>query len=161
MNRTIVGLKVSRAAKLIFRIRIRDLLKRAYVIPLNAQAIPNPLDLEKLTQMDKHEVSKHECNIAKNAKVDPDEIIVHLQSIAIKLYERFDETIGKRDKPMLIRHNDDSVGGIDAESPFAISPHSIRRLYVFSSESVVGKVAEIAEQIFKVKNHYLPKKKSR
>jgi len=74
-------------------------LKRAYVLPLTKDGIPNPIRRERLISMSKKAIEKREERIAEEAEVDQEQIIVHLQSIKIKLYEHFEQSIGKRRNP--------------------------------------------------------------
>jgi len=138
---------------LIEDIRSRRLLKRAYVLPLTQEKVPNPLRREKLINMTKDKVQEAERKISVEAKVEPGRVIVHLQSITIKLYEKFEESIGKKEKPILILRRDGSVSSLD-ESPISASLTPIRRLFVFCPERKVNAVKSAAEKQFQVKSTY-------
>ncbi len=139
---------------LIGDIRSRRLLKRAYVLPLTKDGVPNPIQREKLISMSKGDVSKIEREISDKIGVRPERVIVHLQSITIKLYERFEESLGRKEKPILIRKRDGSISSLDEESPISASMTPIRRLFVFCPEKVVSGVKKIAETMFQTKSTY-------
>jgi hypothetical protein len=89
-------------------------------------------------------------------KIDLEYVIVHLQSIKIKLYERFEQSIGSgsKDKPILIRKPDGSIGSLDEDSPISASVNPIRRLWVFCPKDKRHEVQSIAESIFEAKSLY-------
>lgn len=140
------------AKKLIQDIRNRKLLKRACVVPLTAEGVPHPIRRSKIISMTRRQIQNSEKKIAREIGIEPDYIIVHLQSVKIKLYERFEQTIGKKEKPILIRHRDGSVVSFDQVSPISASLNPIRRLYVFCPAEHVSSVKSIAEDLFKVKS---------
>lgn len=147
-----------RARKIILNLLNRKLLKRSYIIPISIEAIPDYRERMRLMQMKQEEIDKLENTIASKAGLSPEELIVHLQSTEIKLYERPHENIGVEEKPILIEHYDGSVRHIGEESPFSASPIP-KRLYVFCSETAKKKVGKIAEEVIGVKNCYVPKRK--
>ena len=142
------------ARKLIENIRNRNLLKRAFMVPLTKEGVKNPLRREKIIKMNREQIEKIEERIANELGIDPVHVIVHLQSIKIKLYERFEETIGKKEKPILIKKRDGSVISFDEVSPISASLNPIRRLYVFCPKKYVERAKKIAEDIFKVKSAF-------
>ena len=142
------------ARKLIENIRNRNLLKRAFMVPLTKEGVKNPLRREKIIKMNREQIEKIEKRIANELGIDPVHIIVHLQSIKIKLYERFEEAIGKKEKPLLIKKRDGSVISFDEESPISASLNPIRRLYVFCPKKYVERAKKIAEDIFEVKSAF-------
>lgn len=142
------------ARQLMEDIRARRLLKRAYIVPLTKDGVPNPIQRERLITMDKHAVERTEETIASEVGLDPSYVIVHLQSINIKLYERFEQSIGKKDKPILVQKRDGSLAYLDEESPISASMDPIRRLFVFCPKKHTQRVKQIAENIFRAKSIY-------
>ncbi len=142
------------ARKLIQDVRARKLLKRAYVLPLTKDCVPNPLHREKLITLSKDTAEKMEKRMADEIGVDTGYVIVHPQSINMKLYERFEQTIGAKEKPILVFKRDGSVASLDEESPISASMSPIRRLFVFCPDRYTEKVKKIAEDIFKARSMY-------
>ncbi|MFQ6135208.1 MAG: hypothetical protein ACE5KU_05275 [Nitrososphaerales archaeon] len=142
------------ARRLIQDIRARRLLKRAYILPLTKEGVPNPLHREQLINMDKNKVEEIEKKIIEEIDVKPGYVIVHPQSIKIKLYERFEQSIGTKEKPILILKRDGAVTSLDEESPISASMDPIRRLFVFCPKEYTKRVKKIAEDIFKAKGIY-------
>lgn len=142
------------AKKLIQDIRNRKLLKRACVVPLTAEGVPHPIRRDKIISMTRRQIENAEKKIARELGIESDYVIVHLQSIRIRLYERFEQTIGKKEKPILIQKRDGSVVSFDQISPISASLSPIRRLYVFCPEEHVSKAKSIAEDLFKVKSTF-------
>ncbi len=140
--------------ELIQDVRARKLLKRAYVLPLTKDGVPNPLQREKLINMRKTDVQRVEQDITSKTGIDAGHLIVHLQSITIKLYERFEQTIGRKEKPILIKNRDGSISSLDEESPISASMTPIRRLFIFCPEKGVKDVKKVAENIFQAKSIY-------
>lgn len=153
----ILNKSTKKAKKILSNLRNRKLLKRAFVTPLSAQAIPDYRRRRRLVRIKKDEISSLEQEIASEASVSSEDVIVHPQSTEIKLYERFEETLGRKERPILIRHYDGSIGSLDEESPFSASIIPIRILYVFCPKKDVQKVGEITEAKIDVKNYYTPK----
>lgn len=140
------------AKNLIQGIQNRRLLKRAFVVPLTKVGVENPIIREKIIEMNRNEIEDAEKKIAEELEIDPAYIIVHLQSVKIKLYERFEQTIGKKEKPIYVKRRDGSIFSFEEESPISASLSPIRRLYVFSPKKHVAKAKRIAEDIFKIKS---------
>ncbi len=138
--------------ELIADVRARKLLKRAYELPLTREGVANPIQREKLINMRKNDVRKSEEEIASKSGVDRGRLIVHLQSISIKLYERFEQTIGRKEKPILIKRRDGSISSLDEESPISASMAPIRRLFVFCPEPDAKGVKKVAEEVFRAKS---------
>jgi len=121
-------------------------------VSLTDEGVPNPIRRDKISSMNRKEIEKMEKKIASELGIEPDFVVVHLQSVKIKLYERFQQTIGKKEKPILIQRRDGSITSIDQVSPISASLDPIRRLYVFCPEERVAKAKSIAEDLFKVKS---------
>ena len=136
------------AKELIQDIRARRLLKRAFVLPLTKDGVPNALRRERLISMTKDAIKQNEEKMAREVGIDPERVIVHLQSVNIKLYERFEQSIGKKDKPILVRKRDGAIASFDEESPISASMNPIRRLFVFCPEEHLHDVGKIAIDIF-------------
>lgn len=146
-----------KARKIISNLLNRKLLKRTYIIPISIEAIPDYRERTKFRQMKQEEINRLEYEIASKSGLEPEDLIVHLQSTEIKLYERPDEVIESEEKPILVKHYDGSVRHISEESPFSASRIPMQ-LYVFCPDSMKIKVSKIAEDIFGIKNHYVPRK---
>lgn len=147
-----------KARKMISNILNRKLLKRAYIVPISLEAIPDYRERMKFRQMKQEEINKLESEIASRSGLEPEDLIVHLQSTEIKLYERPDEDVGLEEKPILVKHYDGSVRHISEESPFSASRIPMR-LYVFCPEKMRNRVCKIAEDVFGIKSHYVPRRK--
>ena len=140
------------AKKLINAIRKRKLLKRAFVVPLTKEGVKNPIIRKKIIEMTRREIDTVERKIANELKIDQGYVIVHLQSIKIKLYERFEQTLGGKELPIYVKKRDGSIVSFDEESPISASLSPIRRLYIFCPKKYVSKTRGIAESIFEVKS---------
>ncbi len=140
------GGKIGR--ELIARIRARKLFKRAYVVPLTKEGIPNALRREELKSLGREAIATEEKHIADRAELPEDQIIVHLQSTKIKLYERFEITREGSERNILLRRKDRPPAYLDEESPIYASTNPIRTLYVFCPEDHVNKVREVSEKVF-------------
>jgi len=135
-------------------IRNRRLLKRALVVPLTKRGVENPIRRKKITEMNRKEIEDAEEKIADELGIDPAYIIVHLQSIKIKLYERFEQTFGTDEKPIYVKRRDKSIFAFDEESPISAALSLIRKLYVFSPKEYVSKAKTTAESFFGVKSEF-------
>jgi len=155
----IINNSTGKAKKVMEDLLNRNLLKRAYMIPLSKEAIPDFLERRNFIQMSKKEIKELECKIGNKAGLEDDRLILHFQSIKIKLYEHFEEVAGERELPILVQHYDGSVGNIEDESPFSASLTPIRRLYVFCPQGRRKAVSKITEDIIGIKSHYDPSQK--
>lgn len=152
---TLVMTKGGRESSQFIRdIRDRKLLKRAFVLPLTKDGVPDALERERLTMMSKNTANEIEKQIATEADTDPNRVILHMQSIKIKLYERFEQSLGKKEKPILIFNRDGSVTSLDEVSSISASLEPIRKILVFAPASKRAKVREISEGIFHAKSKY-------
>jgi len=142
------------AKKLIQRIQNRKLLKRALIVSLTKWGVKNPIIRKKITEMSRMEIEDAENKIAKELRINPAYVIVHLQSIKIKLYERFEQTLGRKETPIYVKRRDGSIFSFDEESPISASLSPIRRLYVFCPKNYVSRTKKIAEDLFKVKSEF-------
>lgn len=102
--------------------------------------------------MSKRETEEAEKKIANELNEDPAYVVVHLQSIKIKLYERFEQTLGQREKPIYVKRRNGTIFSLDEESPFSAELNPIRRLYVFCPKRQTAKAKAIAEDLFNVKS---------
>jgi len=141
-----------KARRLTQDIQRRHLFKRAYWIRINEDTIPNPLTRLNLTEMTRTRIEEITNEISRDAHVDRDLIIVHPQSTQIKLYERFEEAIGRKETPILVMKRNGDVRWLEQTSPISASLESIRNLYVFCPSEHKKRVGKIAERIFSVKN---------
>ena len=139
---------------LIQDIQDRKLLKRALVVPLTRWGVENPIIRKTIIEMTRKEIEDVEERIADELGINMGYIIVHLQSIKIKLYERFEQTLGKEEKPIYVKRRDGTIFSFDEESPISASLTPVRRLYVFCPKKYVSKTKTIAEDIFKVKSQF-------
>jgi uncharacterized protein len=135
---------------LIGRIRRRKLMKRALDIPLNKAGIPDAIKRQHITKLDRKQTEEIEIEIADAVGIDPAYVIVHIQNIKIKLYDRFWETIEKREKPIYVKDKDESVTPLDEESPFSLLSNQINSLYVFCPEEYKEKVRSVAKEKLKL-----------
>lgn len=142
----------STARNLVQNIRNRRLLKRALMTPLTREGCPDALKRKRIVGMSKTEIDAAETKIAQELGIDPAHVIVHLQSIKIKLYERFEQTFGSKEKPIYVKRKDGVVFSFDEESPISASLVPKRRLYVFCPKMYAARAKEIAESIFDVKS---------
>jgi HD superfamily phosphohydrolase len=140
------------AKDLIKDVRDRKLLKRAVVVQLTKDGVENPIVRKKIGEMSRKDIHTAEKKIADEVGIDPAHIIVHVQSIKIKLYERFEETLGKKEKPIYVKRKNGSFFSFDEVSPISASLPSVRTLYVFCPEEHVTRVKMTSEGIFKVKS---------
>lgn len=140
------------AKDLVRDIRNRRLLKRALVVPLTKEGVENPIIRKKIGEMSRKEIGNAEKKIAGEVGINPAYVIVHVQSIKIKLYERFEQTLGKREKPIYVKRKNGSFFSFDEESPISASLAPVRTLYVFCPEKYVTKTKTTSEGIFKVKS---------
>jgi len=147
-----------KARKIIIALMERRLLKRAYFIPISAEAIPDYTQRMKFQKMKQEQVGELERDISSKAGLEPDELMLHLQSTEIRLYENLNEPSGIEEKPILVKCYDGLIKHISEISPFTASPMR-KRLYVFCPEKETRRVAKIAEDIIGVKNHYTPRQK--
>lgn len=147
-----------KAGRMIRDLLDRRLLKRAYVIPISTEAIPDYTQRMKFVNMKQEQLDKLEQDICSKAGLGLDDLILHLQSTEIKLYENLEEPSLGEEKPLLIKHYTGVIKHISEESPFSAS-RIPKQLYVFCSAQHALRVAKIAEEIVGVKNHYPPRQK--
>ncbi|MHA1832628.1 MAG: HD domain-containing protein [Candidatus Baldrarchaeia archaeon] len=140
------------AKKLIQAIQNRKLLKRAFYVPLTKEGVRDPIRRKKIIEMTREDIEKVEKKIAEELNIDPAYVIVHLQSIKIKLYERFEQTLGSKETPIYVKRRDGTIASFDEESPIFASLNPIRRLYLFCPKKYIPKARNIAENIFDVKS---------
>lgn len=148
-----------KAKQFISDIQKRKLYKRAYITKLSAQEVPDALKRRNLRQLNQQDISIYEEKIAEKASADPSDIFVHLQSIRIKLYERFHMETSVGGESILVRRTDGSIGSMD-ESPISAVFTDIRRLYVFCPFDKRMQVGQVAEEIIGVPNKYSLDKKT-
>lgn len=139
------------AKDLILNIRNRKLLKRALEVPLTKRGVENPIIRKRIIEMSRKEIEEAEKKIANKLSIDPAYIIIHLQSVKIKLYERFEQTPGTEEMPIYVKRRNKSVFAFNEESPISTPLKLIRKLYVFSPKKYVSKTKTIAENLFNVK----------
>ena len=132
---------------LITRIRNRQLMKRAVDIPLNKEGIPDAIKRRGVTQLDRKQTEEIEIQIADELGISSAYIIIHLQNVKIKLYERFWEMIEKKEKPIYVLEKGGGITPFDEKSPFSSSLSQINRLYVFCPKEYVEKVQPIAKRL--------------
>lgn len=142
------------AKKLLQDLQNRRLLKRALEVPLTKKGVENPITRKKIIEMSRKEIENAEDKIANELGINPAYVIVHLQSSKIKLYEHFEETLGKKEKPIYVKRRDGSIFSFDEESPISAALSPIRKLYVFCPNRYVSKAKTIAEDLFNVKSSY-------
>jgi HD superfamily phosphohydrolase len=145
------------AKEIIQRLRSRKLLKRAYELPLTKQAAPDQLKRNELGKISRKRIPEIEQELAGGADCDAHWVIVHPQTIPIKLYERFDQKEGEDASALLIRRQDRmSVTSMEDESPITSLPEPIRRIFVFCPEECVRRVHELSVRMFGFPGAYTP-----
>jgi hypothetical protein len=140
--------------KLIQDIQDRRLLKRALIVPLTKTGVKDALVRQRIMGMSRKEIEDAEEKIANELGINHAYVVVHLQSIKIKLYERFEQTLRKEEKPIYVKRRDGSAFSFDEESPISASLSPIWRLYIFCPEKYVLKTKKIAENMFNVKSEF-------
>ncbi|MEM3404181.1 MAG: HD domain-containing protein [Nitrososphaeria archaeon] len=138
--------KRSMSKDFVDRLLKRRLFKSAYSIYLNQHDVPNSLIREKLIKLNKKEVSEIEKKISNEAHISQEDVILHVQSSKIKLYEKLGEDEFLNDEKLLIKREKEVVA-FDEITPFSLKQKTIRRLFVFCPEEYRGKVNEIAKSI--------------
>jgi len=138
------------AKTMIEDVRNRRLLKRAISVPLNAIGVPDTMKRMNIIEMTKQEITDAEKKIADEVRIDPAYIIVHLQSIKIKLYERFEPALGMKEKPIYVKCRNGTIHSFDEESPISARLTPIRNLYVFCPKDNIDKTKAAAEAIFEI-----------
>jgi hypothetical protein len=108
----------------------------------------------ELAALSSREVDKLETDIAQRAKVNRDHVIVHPQSIKIKLYERLDQKVDGTESPILVLLRDGTSRHIDELSRITASQEPIRRIYVFAGGRDVDRVKAAAESVFGVRSSF-------
>jgi HD superfamily phosphohydrolase len=146
--------KKSVAKSLIQDIRDRRLLKRAFIVTIDEKGVPNATKRMELAALSSREVDKLETDIAQRAKVNRDHVIVHPQSIKIKLYERLDQKVDGTESPILVLLRDGTSRHIDELSRITASQEPIRRIYVFAGGRDVDRVKAAAESVFGVRSSF-------
>lgn len=144
------------AAQLMGDLLNRRLLKRAYELPLTPQAVNDTLKREALKKMEQAEFDDIERDLAAGANCPAERVIVHPQTISIKLYERFNEDGGEDATSLLIRRQDGSVTSMADESPIRALPEPIRRIYVFCPNGHRTRVNQLATERFEFPGVYKP-----
>lgn len=144
---------------LINNLRNRELLKRAFMVPLSKEGVRDPIKRDQLIRLSREELEKAEEEISAKIGCDRNLVIAHLQQIQIKLYEEFEQTIGKKEKPILIRRDDGSLD--EYESPISASSSPIRRLFVFVPANVAVAAKPACEAEFGVKSFFDPQSRPR
>jgi HD superfamily phosphohydrolase len=137
---------------LIERIRTRKLFKRAYHVPLTKEGIPSAILRENLKRLEKTDITKQEKKIADEVGVPPENIIIHLQSTKIKLYERFEVSRTGGESNVLIRRRKKPPANLAEESPIYASTNPISNLFVFCPSEHVDKVKKISERVFQAQS---------
>lgn len=103
------GNKRSKAKDFMVRLLNRRLYKVAYALTINEYEIPDILNRERILKMDRSGINQIEKKISEEVRSDPEEIILHVQSSKIKLYERFDEEDYVDDERLLIKTGERDV----------------------------------------------------
>ena len=141
-----------KAKTIMLDIRRRHLLKRAYFTRVSKDTVPDPLKRLRLTEMSRERIDEFTTEIANDAHVDEDLLVVHPQSTQIKLYERFEDYAKGRDLPILVMTRRGEPRDLEQFSPISASLEEVRSLYVFCPDDRKARVGRIAERVFGVKN---------
>ncbi len=126
------------AKRLIADLCARKLLKSA--IELNTDLdVFDALKKKKISELEKSDMTKLEKEVAKQVGCDPDLIIAHLQQMTIKLYDRYD---------ILVKRRDESIVTLEDVSPISASVKPIVKLFVFCPEQYRDKVRSATYDYF-------------
>ena len=139
-----------RAGALIADIQNRNLLKRAYMVSISSDSIPDYTQRMKFLNMKASQIENLKTKIASSSGLDIADLIVHLQHVEIKLYEDMEDTHSE-EKPLLVKRYNGQIRHMREESPFSATPIP-RKLYVFCKEDAKKIVAKAAEEVIGVKN---------
>lgn len=125
----------SKAAKILSNIRKRKLLKRA--CDFDIKEITDVIASEKILKMNSDDMGKITKEIVKEVKIDPNEIIMYMSQISLKLYERRDILVLWKNEPRDLN----TFSPISAES-------KVMRFYVYGP-------LEKRDQIARAVSHHL------
>jgi HD superfamily phosphohydrolase len=126
------------AKKLIADLSSRKLLKSA--IELNTDLdVFDALKKKKISELEKSDMTKLEKEVAKEVGCDPDLVIAHLQQMTIKLYDRYD---------ILVKRRDDSILTLEDVSPISASVKPIVKLFIFCPEQFRDKIRSATYDYF-------------
>jgi len=142
--------KRSRSKVLVDRLLKRDLFKSAFSIYLNQHDIPDSLKRERLVKMSKKEVAEIEKKISDEAQIPLEDVILHVQSSKIKLYEKLGEDEFLEHDKLLIKREKEVVA-FNEITPFSLKQKTIRQLFVFCPNEYKEKVNKITPSILGIK----------
>ena len=156
IEQLLMGKARGTAKMLIQGVRNRNLFKRAYLAEINEKSIRDITKRSRILDMNKEKVKQSEEEIASKVGIESDQVIVHLQNIKIRLYERF-ESLRQwgGESPILIRSRVGEIRSLDEESPIS-ALQNINRLYVFSPRCYKKEVKKAAENVFEVPSMFVP-----
>lgn len=126
----------SKAARILSNIRDRKLLKRAYELDLGLD-VHDALKRKELSTLTKERVSQLERLIARDAGIDPSDVIIHGRTIEIKLFQPYD---------ILVLRRNGEVRSFDDMSPISASATPVQRLFVFCPKNKKQKVRHAARR---------------
>lgn len=144
------------AKEIISDIRNRRLLKLAYDLSLTKQSVGDSLKRKELSKLPRSDIASIEQEFAMAAGCSPEQVVVHPQTISIKLYERFDQGQGEEASSLLIQRQDGSVTNMEDESPITALPEPIRRIFVFCPKPYTSRVHQLAVAKFGFKGAFTP-----
>ncbi|MHA1395979.1 MAG: hypothetical protein ACTSRZ_20945 [Promethearchaeota archaeon] len=143
------------AKEFIESIRKRKLFKRAYITRADSQGIRDYNTRMQILQADFDDLTEIETDLAIEADIDLDNVILHIQNSKIKGYNssRLDP---EPSDTLLIQMKNGEVRELTEESPLTISYDVIRRLYVFYRGSIEEgkKLHEVCENKFNARSIY-------
>jgi len=126
-----------KAAKLIYMLRDRRLLKRGFQKDMRAF---EELTLRKIKKMNRIDFERMEREIAKEVKVDKDYLVVYPLRVENPVYRDPDRYL-KKDLPILIKLRDGTVKSFEDISPVTGAPEKyVEQLFVFCLPEHVEKV---------------------
>jgi hypothetical protein len=149
-HKIIASKRKCRAVRLITAIRERRLLKRAFVVTLDTHGVPNAIKRKDLAELTREKVEELEAEIAAKSKTDPEGVILHLQSIKMKLYERHGQSGIGGESPILVMCRDGVPRHMDEMSRISADLDPIRRIFVFSEPTRIGEVKKASTSVFGV-----------
>jgi HD superfamily phosphohydrolase len=133
---TILEERHSEAAKILRAVTERRLLKRAYEVDLGID-IRDAIKRRDLSNMPRSEVAELEKVVARDAGLNPVNVIFHRSTISIKLFEPYD---------ILILRPSKEVRTLDEMSPISADTSPIERIFVFCPKDKKSRVRRAAKK---------------
>jgi hypothetical protein len=142
-----------KAKEIIYNLRIRKLLKRAYRMQLSSMSIADALTRKELAFMTTEKQREKEMEISEITGVSPEDLVLYIQTIPIKGYMETDD-VSEASESILVQMRNGDVRQINEISPLTLQWRTVRRLYVFGppEKEQLAKVREACERLFGVRS---------